>query len=63
MDRLKKLDSKQVRVFKTPGGVTGIVATCIPDAALAGLEQKLQAKIAAHENRQKRSQKGRVDLK
>jgi hypothetical protein len=49
MDDLKRLDPELVHVFKTPDGVTGIVAACIPDEALEGLAQKLRARIAARE--------------
>lgn len=47
MDKIIRQGDQEVRVFVTPEGVTGIVATAVPMSALDGLAAKLEARIEA----------------
>lgn len=46
---------KEVAKFQTPSGVTGIIATSIPDAALAKFARSLKAKIKRSSERSSHS--------
>lgn len=47
MDKIIRQGSKEVRVFRTPEGVTGIVDTSVPMSALDGLAAKLEGRLRA----------------
>lgn len=47
MDKIIRQGDKEVRVFRTPDGVTGIVDTSVPMPALDGLAAKLEQRLAA----------------
>jgi len=47
MDKIIRQGDKEVRVFRTPDGVTGIVDTSVPMSALDGLAAKLEERLAA----------------
>jgi hypothetical protein len=47
MDKIIRQGGKEVRVFRTPEGVVGIVDTSIPKEALDALASKLRARISA----------------
>ena len=51
MDILKDGD-KEVVKFKTPAGVTGYIATCIPLSAIEAFAARLEKKIQRRERRE-----------
>lgn len=47
--RIVRRGDKEVVMFTTPSGVHAVVATCIPDEALAMLARKLERKMRRRE--------------
>lgn len=50
MDRIIKQGDKEVRMFVTPEGVTGIIDTSVPLQVLDGLAAKLEQRLQRRES-------------